>query len=83
MLFDVREPLTVAYHMFKRLNTGGEPLSNQETRNCSIRLLGDSFVAFSGKIVKDVNFQSCIEDITDEYRDRMKRGRTGPAILRF
>lgn len=35
-----------AYHMFKRLNTGGEPLSDQESRNCSIRLLGNTFVDF-------------------------------------
>ena len=27
------------YHMFKRLNTGGEQLSTQEVRNCTIRLL--------------------------------------------
>src|SRR6516165_2436403 len=27
------------YHMFKRLNTGGELLSDQEVRNCTIRLL--------------------------------------------
>jgi hypothetical protein len=69
-----------AYHMFKRLNTGGEPLSNQETRNCSIRLLGDSFVAFSGRMVKDENFQICIEDITDEYRSRMGEDEL---VLRF
>jgi len=60
-----------AYHMFKRLNTGGEPLSNQETRNCSIRLLGTGFVDFVAKIVADLGFQKCIEDITDEFRSRM------------
>ena len=27
------------YYMFKRLNTGGEPLEPQEVRNCTIRLL--------------------------------------------
>src|ERR1700686_455173 len=31
------------YYMFKRLNTGGEPLSSQEVRNCTIRLLGSRF----------------------------------------
>jgi len=69
-----------AYHMFKRLNTGGEPLSNQETRNCSIRLLGTSFVDFSATVVKDENFQKCIEDITDEYRSRMG---VDELVLRF
>lgn len=33
----------IRYHMFKRLNTGGELLSNQEVRNCTIRLLGNKF----------------------------------------
>lgn len=60
-----------AYHMFKRLNTGGEPLSDQESRNCSIRLLGTKFVDFIAKMVTDAEFQKCIEDITDEFRARM------------
>lgn len=69
-----------AYYMFKRLNTGGEPLSNQEIRNCSIRLLGESFVEFTAKIVDDPNFQTCIADITDEYRSRMGEDEL---VLRF
>ncbi|MEQ1903386.1 MAG: DUF262 domain-containing protein [Pirellulaceae bacterium] len=60
-----------AYHMFKRLNTGGELLSAQEERNCSIRLLGTQFNDFIFLLSKDENFQACIEDITDEYRKRM------------
>ena len=31
------------YYMFKRLNTGGEQLSDQQLRNCTIRLLISSF----------------------------------------
>lgn len=69
-----------AYHMFKRLNTGGEPLSNQETRNCSIRLLGSSFVDFAKRITRDVNFQACIEDCTEEFRARMG---ADELVLRF
>jgi hypothetical protein len=69
-----------AYHMFKRLNTGGEPLSSQETRNCSIRLLGVTFVDFVAKIVGEPAFQKCIEDITDEYRARMG---ADELVLRF
>jgi hypothetical protein len=69
-----------AYHMFKRLNTGGEPLSNQEIRNCSIRLLGTRFVDFATKIAKDPKFQLCIEDITDEFRLRMGEDEL---VLRF
>jgi len=36
------------YHMFKRLNTGGETLSEQEIRNCTVRLLdgGATFMKF-------------------------------------
>ena len=29
---------SLKYHMFKRLNTGGELLSAQEIRNCTVRL---------------------------------------------
>lgn len=60
-----------AYYMFKRLNTGGELLSEQEIRNCSIRLLGTTMLAFLSKLSEDEHFQACIEDITDEYRKRM------------
>src|SRR6266516_7089510 len=31
------------YHMFKRLNTGGQILTPQQIRNCTIRLLGSIF----------------------------------------
>jgi hypothetical protein len=69
-----------AYHMFKRLNTGGEPLSSQETRNCSIRLLGVTFVNFVAKIIDEPAFQKSVEDITDEYRARMG---ADELVLRF
>lgn len=60
-----------AYYMFKRLNTGGEQLSEQEIRNCSIRLLGTRFLDFINALSRNSAFQACIEDITDEYRQRM------------
>jgi hypothetical protein len=60
-----------AYYMFKRLNTGGEPLSDQEARNCSIRLLGTRFNDFIIELTKDESFQECIEDITEEFHARM------------
>ncbi|MEO1060560.1 MAG: DUF262 domain-containing protein [Actinomycetota bacterium] len=34
------------YHMFKRLNTGGERLSDHEVRNATIRLLSNDFNEF-------------------------------------
>jgi Protein of unknown function DUF262 len=60
-----------AYYMFKRLNTGGEPLSDQEARNCSIRLLGTRFNDFIVELSSYDSFEACIEDITDEFRTRM------------
>lgn len=56
------------YHMFKRLNTGGDPLSAQEVRNCTIRLLDDKFNAFIGELAKNEDFKNCIRTISDEQR---------------
>jgi Protein of unknown function DUF262 len=69
-----------AYYMFKRLNTGGEPLSDQEVRNCSIRLLGRKFNDFIIHLKADDRFQDCIDDVTDEYRARMGEAEL---VLRF
>lgn len=54
------------YHMFKRLNTGGAPLSEQEVRNCTIRLLDSKFNDFVIKISEYSKFQDCIRPISDE-----------------
>jgi hypothetical protein len=59
------------YHMFKRLNTGGELLSPQELRNCTIRLLDNTFNEFLKKIVKDSDFDNCKSQLTDEKREQM------------
>ncbi|MGN6110499.1 MAG: GmrSD restriction endonuclease domain-containing protein [Kofleriaceae bacterium] len=59
------------YHMFKRLNTGGELLSPQEIRNCTIRLLDNTFNEFLKEVVKDPNYESCMTALTDEKRDKM------------
>lgn len=52
------------YHMFKRLNTGGEMLSHQEIRNCTIRLLSPQFNDFIIKLSNNTDFQKCIENIS-------------------
>ena len=52
------------YHMFKRLNTGGEMLSHQEIRNCTIRLLSPQFNEFIIKLSKNTDFQKCIRNIS-------------------
>jgi hypothetical protein len=59
------------YHMFKRLNTGGELLSPQELRNCTIRLLSATFNDFLKKLAQHADFQACMVQLTDEKRERM------------
>jgi uncharacterized protein with ParB-like and HNH nuclease domain len=59
------------YHMFKRLNTGGELLSPQEIRNCTIRLLNNSFNEFLKDMAKDDNYRSCMVELPEEKRDQM------------
>ena len=51
------------YYMFKRLNTGGEQLSEQEIRNCTIRLLGEGFNNFIVKLCRNNDFRECIEPL--------------------
>ncbi|ESA35248.1 hypothetical protein N836_12795 [Leptolyngbya sp. Heron Island J] len=52
------------YHMFKRLNTGGEPLSQQQLRNCTIRMLDSKFIDFVIGLSKNKKYQKCIENIS-------------------
>ena len=55
------------YHMFKRLNTGGELLSNQEVRNCTIRLLGNEFNNFIIECSEYEYFKKAIANVVDDY----------------
>jgi hypothetical protein len=59
------------YHMFKRLNTGGELLSPQEIRNCTIRLLDNKFNDFLKESAKNADFDNCMSELTDEKREKM------------
>lgn len=52
------------YHMFKRLNTGGEKLSAQELRNCSLRLISNKFIDYVNEIAKDENFRETIRNVS-------------------
>ncbi len=56
------------YHMFKRLNTGGESLSEQEIRNCTVRLLdqGASFMKFIGELSSSEDFKLCTANVSEE-----------------
>jgi hypothetical protein len=51
------------YHMFKRLNIGGERLSDQEVRNCTIRLIDDKFINFIKELTTDTCFKNTIAPI--------------------
>ena len=54
------------YHMFKRLNTGGTLLTDQQMRNCTIRLLDNKFNDFIIALSKDENFKITTENLTQE-----------------
>ncbi|MCY1161785.1 hypothetical protein D9M71_19020 [compost metagenome] len=54
------------YHMFKRLNTGGTLLTDQQMRNCTIRLLDDKFNDFIIELSKEEDFKKTIENLSDE-----------------
>lgn len=56
------------YHMFKRLNTGGELLSAQEVRNATIRLLSDRFNSFIIELSANPDFRFCIDIVTENQR---------------
>lgn len=71
---------SLKYHMFKRLNTGGEILSAQEIRNCTIRLLGAKGINFLEECSKNVDFQSVIKRVAaDKIRTRYDQ----ELVLRF
>jgi hypothetical protein len=59
------------YHMFKRLNTGGELLSEQEIRNCTIRLLGNEFIDFINEMTKNEDYVNCMDIVTDNQKKKM------------
>lgn len=54
------------YHMFKRLNTGGELLSAQEIRNCTIRLLGSDAMNFIEECASNEDFKTVIKRVPSE-----------------
>ncbi|MEJ0092072.1 MAG: DUF262 domain-containing protein [Methylocella sp.] len=71
------------YEMFKRLNTGGSELSEQELRNCSARIFGPAGIAFYEFLIRlseKPEFQRLTETLADS--DQEKRGRE-ELVLRF
>lgn len=53
------------YHMFKRLNTGGEALTAQQIRNCTIRMLDPKFNDFIIGLSKNKDYVNCISNISE------------------
>ena len=71
------------YEMFKRLNTGGSALSEQEIRNCTARLIGGNgirFYAFLKDMNADVNFVATTAAMSQADKD--KKG-DEELVLRF
>ncbi len=58
------------YYVFKRLNTGGELLSEQEIRNCTIRLLDNTFNNFIIELAGNSDFRECISSISEEKAEQ-------------
>jgi hypothetical protein len=56
------------YHMFKRLNTGGEILSAQQVRNAAMRMLGDEFPNFIIRMAAAADYKECTKGLTFERR---------------
>lgn len=57
---------SLKYHMFKRLNTGGELLSAQEIRNCTVRLLGSDGIDFLDECSRNRDFCNIVSRIGKE-----------------
>src|SRR3569623_74181 len=56
------------YHMFKRLNTGGDSLSDQQVRNATIRMLDSKFPELIINLSVKPHFKTCVEYLTSEQR---------------
>ena len=72
--------ISLKYHMFKRLNTGGELLSAQEIRNCTIRLLGSNGMDFLEECSHNRDFVNVIKRIG---KDKLNTRYDQELVLRF
>jgi hypothetical protein len=68
------------YYMFKRLNTGGARLEDQEIRNCTIRLLSNDFNALLVNLSQNQDFVYCIDTVADA---QVKKKYDQELVLRF
>lgn len=56
------------YHMFKRLNTGGEALTQQQVRNCTIRMLDPKFNDFIIELSCDDHYKKCTALLSESQK---------------
>jgi len=68
------------YHMFKRLNTGGVLLTEQQVRNCTIRLLNPRFNDFIIGLSRYPTYKTCITNLSQEA---MLGAQDQELVLRF
>src|SRR6185437_2078114 len=71
------------FEMFKRLNTGGSALSEQEIRNCTARMIGEEGAAlyeFLTECASDQSFANCVSTLSEASKE--KRG-DEELVLRF
>jgi hypothetical protein len=58
------------YHMFKRLNSGGIELEEQEIRNCTIRLLSNTYNEFMISCSQSADFRNCISTVSESQIEK-------------
>ena len=68
------------YYMFKRLNTGGERLSDQEVRNCVMRLLDPRFNNFLIEMSRVADFARAVSGLSSE---KIRQKADQEYVLRF
>lgn len=68
------------YEMFYRLNTGGEPATDQEVRNCVIRIIDNRFNQFIIDRAGLAHYRTCISNFSEE---QIKKLYDQELVLRF
>lgn len=68
------------YEMFYRLNTGGEPATDQEVRNCVIRIIDNTFNQFIIDRASFAAYRTCISHFSGE---QIKKLYDQELVLRF
>jgi hypothetical protein len=73
----------IRYEMFKRLNTGGSLLSNQEIRNCSARMVGKDGTAFYEFIQRLSEWAAFVESTESISATDLEQRGLEELVLRF